>query len=61
MVGLSEAPGIRLVGLSEAFRYSDGWTLRGPPGYRMVELLMGSWYSYGWTLRDPPVFLWMVS
>ena len=57
MVGLSEAPVFRMVGLLESSRYSYGWLPRGPPvfewldtqeppGSRIVEIFEATRISY---------------
>ena len=65
-------PGICMVELLEAPRFSYGWILRGPPVFiwldfytlsssRMVELLGAPRFTYGWTLKGTPVFKWLHS
>ena len=68
MVELSETPGIHMVGISETFRFSYGWTFVGPPGFpmvglletldfRMVGLLEAPQFPYGWTFDGIPEFV----
>ena len=60
-----------MVGISEAPRFSNGWTHFGlildnrvvlrPPGFGMVGLLEAFRLSYGCTLRGLSVFVWLDS